>query len=144
MNSLKVSRYFYIYIIAYLIFDLFFSNADTPLSGNLLRYMFATNSGNQFMDTMFGIANIAIIPASAVLMMNSEGSAKSHFRNIFTLNLIMSFSFIFVYDDLLNMERNPEYFGFSLLFVLPVLIYVLWRIIRGTYLCFNNREISNF
>jgi hypothetical protein len=112
-------------------------------------------TGNFFYDTFSGfhdgniihlidaIFSIVTIPLCLFFIKKSEGFAVSHFKNLLLIN-VLGWVFLFAsYDTFVEMDKNSNYqpplLGFILLTLF--LIFVVWRILRGAYLAFNNREI---
>ena len=117
---------------------------QSAYTGNFLLDAYPGLTSNNKIQFTFEIFNLLIMPMSYYFFRKSEGFSKSHFRNIFQINIISFVSGLIFYRNLWDESYQPDNQFLVFVFVLPIFSYIVWRLFRGAYLAFNDREISKF
>lgn len=133
-----------LYIISIITFLYDINIPQSAYTGNFLLDVFSGLKSNNKIEFTFEVFNLLIIPMSYYFFRKSEGFSKSHFRNIFQINIIGFIIVLIFYRNLWDESYQSDNPFFILIFLIPIFSYIIWRLFRGAYLAFNDREISKF
>ena len=133
-----------LYIISIITFLYSINIPQSAYTGNFLLDVFSGLKSNNKIEFTFELFNLLIIPMSYYFFLKSEGFSKNHFRNIFQINIIGFIIVLIFYRNIWDESYQSDNTFFIIIFLLPIYSYLIWRLFRGAYLAFNDREISKF
>ena len=141
MSPGTIAKLMYATMLTVLIFASF--EEDVKYTGNFFYDSFPGFHDGNIIHLIDEIFTFAIIPLCLFFIRQSKGFAVSHFKNILFINVLGCVFLFASYDTLVEMDKNSNYQPDLLGMILSILflIFVIWRILRGSYLVFNNREI---